>query len=209
MRDQRRVGIFLADLRDARVRELDVDVTVALPEPHLAPGFFHHPLAQILVRHEKDFAIGRHMRTIFSLRIARGADHIAQRLHLRGAVDIGHDVDAGMQRLVGGQFARIARLGQRAAGVHVRQQDLLGRVHDLRRLGHEMDAAKENDIRVGRLRLVGKAERIADIIGHFLDFLHLIVMRENDGVLLLLQGQDFLLQRDSSTGNFSPCGRGV
>ena len=59
MRDERRVGIFAANLRKAFVRELDMDVTVALPEPHLAPGLFHHPLAEILVRHEKNFAVCR------------------------------------------------------------------------------------------------------------------------------------------------------
>ena len=74
------------------------------------------------------------------------------------------------------------------------QEHFLGGIHDLRRLGHEMDAAKKNDISLRRLRLVGKAERIAHVIGHFLDFSHLIVMRQDHGSLLLLQGQDFFLQ---------------
>ena len=57
-----------------------------------------------------------------------------------------------------------------------------------------MDAAKENDVGLRRLRLVGKPERIAHVIGHLLDFAHLIIMRQDHGVLVLLEGQDFLLE---------------
>ncbi len=43
MRDHRRVRKFAADARDARVRELDVDVTVAPPQRHRPPRLLHHP----------------------------------------------------------------------------------------------------------------------------------------------------------------------
>ena len=117
------------------------------------------------------------------------------RLYLGGAIDVGDDIHAGMPRLVGGQLGGVARLGQRAAGVHVGQENFFLRIHDLRRLGHEMDAAKENDVGLGRLRLIGEAERIAHVIGHFLDFAHLVIVRENHRVLFLFQGQDFILER--------------
>jgi hypothetical protein len=42
--------------------------------------------------------------------------------------------------------------------------------------------------------LVGQAERITDVVGHALDVLALVVVREDEGVLGLLEGDDFLLQ---------------
>ena len=57
--------------------ELDVHVTVALPELHRAPGLFHDPLAEILIRHEEDVAVRR--RGLDDLDgVAAGADDIAR-----------------------------------------------------------------------------------------------------------------------------------
>jgi hypothetical protein len=99
-----------------------------------------------------------------------------------------------MQRLVGRQVARIARLGQRTPGVQIGQENLLGRVHNLGRFGHEMNAAEKDDVGLRRLRLIGKSERITYVIRDLLDLLHLVIVRENDGILLLLQRQYVFLQ---------------
>ena len=55
---------------------------------------------------------------------------------------------------------------------------------DRRRLGHEVDAAEDDRLRVGRGGLAGEPERVADVVGHVLHLGHLVVVREDDGVAL-------------------------
>lgn len=43
--------------------------------------------------------------------------------------------------------------------------------------------------------MIRKAEGIADVIGHLLDGLDLVVVSENDGVALSFKGEDFFLNR--------------
>ena len=79
---------------------------------------------------------------------------------------------------------------ERAAGVHVGQDDDLFRRQDLRRLGHETHAAKGDDLGVGGGRLARQVEAVADEIGEVLDFRLLVIMGEDDRVALLLQARD-------------------
>ena len=58
-----------------------------------------------------------------------------------------------------------------------------------------MHAAENNHVRVRLGRLLREAERIADEIRHVLDFRHLIIVREDDGVELFLEHKNFLRQR--------------
>ena len=58
-----------------------------------------------------------------------------------------------------------------------------------------MDPAEHNDVRVGLRRLLGQAERIPDKIRHVLDFRHLVVMGEDDGVQPALEIEDLHGQR--------------
>jgi hypothetical protein len=53
-----------------------------------------------------------------------------------------------------------------------------------------VDAAEKNDLGVGFRCLIAEPERIADEIGHFLKFSHLIVVGENDGVTFAFQFRD-------------------
>ena len=125
----------------------------------------------------------------------RASGSFPERFDLGGAVDVGDDVDAGVALLVGGEFAGVARFGEGAAGVEIGQEDFFVGVDDLGGFGHEVDAAEEDDVGLGGLGLVGEAEGVADVIGHFLDFAVLIIMGEDDGVFLFLEGEDFLLKR--------------
>ena len=78
-------------LVNAARRELDVHVTGALPQIHFAPGPFHHPGAEILVRNKENVSISR--RSAHDLvGIAAGADHVGQRFHAGAAIDVGDDV---------------------------------------------------------------------------------------------------------------------
>ncbi len=71
-----------------------------------------------------------------------------------------------------------------------------------------MDAAKQDDVGLRRLRLVGKAQRIAHVIGDLLDLLHLVIVREDDGVFRLLQRHHFFLQLGHPL-NLAHCRGGV
>ena len=193
--DDEGVGIFRLDPVDGVAGELDVDVTIALPQVHLAAGLFHDPGAEVLVGDEEDGAVGGGL--VDDLHgVAGGADDVAERLHAAGAVDVGDDVvvlvrvrlEEGFE-LVGG-----AGLLERAAGVGVGQDDDFARVHDLRGLRHEVDAAEGDDVGVGGLGVIGEAERVAHVVGDVLDVAGLIVVGEDDGVAGLLEGEDFLLE---------------
>ena len=48
-----RVRKLLAQFQQLLAPELDVRVTIALPQRHRAARLFHHPLAEIFVRHEQ------------------------------------------------------------------------------------------------------------------------------------------------------------
>lgn len=57
----------------------------------------------------------------------------------------------------------------------------------LRRLGHEVHAGKHDDIRFGRHRLAGKRQAVADDVCDAVeDLRRLVVVRQDDGVSLLL-----------------------
>ena len=77
-----------------------------------------------------------------------------------------------------------------AAGVHVGQDDDLFGRQDLRRLGHEADAAEGDHVGVGRRRLARQIEAVADEVGEVLDLRLLVIMREDHGVALVLQPLD-------------------
>ncbi len=58
-----------------------------------------------------------------------------------------------------------------------------------------MHAAENDHVRVRLCRLLGQAERIAHKIRHVLDFRHLVIMGQDDGIQLLLERKNFLRQR--------------
>ena len=67
---------------------------------------------------------------------------------------------------------------------------VFSRRQDLRGLGHEADAAKSDDVGVGRRGLARQIEAVADEVGEVLDFRLLVIMGEDDGVALALQPLD-------------------
>jgi hypothetical protein len=60
-------------------------------------------------------------------------------------------------------------------------------VHDLGAVGHKADAAKNDDILVGRACDLCKLKTVAAMIGNKLDRKILIIMGENKGALFLFQ----------------------
>jgi len=95
--------------RDARVRELDVDITISPPQRHWAFRLFHHPGAQIFVGHEEQVFFFRRCIDDF-YRVAAGANHVAERLHFGAAIDVGNRPEVRVRvlqsfQLVGGTIA--------------------------------------------------------------------------------------------------------
>ena len=147
MDDNLRVRKFFAQSQHLIALELHVRITVAVPKRHRPAGLFHHPRAEIFIRHEQQVFVLRRGLDDFH-RVAAGANHVAQRLHRRAAIDVGDGPEIRVGLLQRGQLVRRTAFFERTAGVLVRQHDNFLRVQNLRRLGHEMHAAEHNHVRV-------------------------------------------------------------
>jgi hypothetical protein len=60
-------------------------------------------------------------------------------------------------------------LGEGATGLRVREKNRLLRRQDGGGLGHEVDAAKDDDVSIGLGCLVREAERVPHVVGDVLD----------------------------------------
>ena len=120
MRNNHGTGMLCFDAVDAVASELDMDITIAAPEIHVAAGFFHDPSAEILVRDEEDIAVFRRGFDDFDGVTARH-DHISERLHARTAIDVGDDIVVFRAVLleISGEFVGRTGIRKRAAGIHV------------------------------------------------------------------------------------------
>ncbi len=96
----------------------------------------------------------------------------------------------GVRRAERRELVGRAAVLEAAAGVHVGQDDDLLRRQDLRRLGHEADAAEGDHLGVGGRRLARQIEAVADEIGEVLDCRLLVIMGEDHRVALALQPLD-------------------
>jgi hypothetical protein len=126
--------------------------------------------------------------------VRRGDAVVRERLDLGRGVDVHHGDRARMARLPGAQLLGRDAVGQRAAGVEVRDEHALVGAQDRRRLGHEVHAAEGDDGGVGLGRLLGEAERVADVVGYVLDLRTLVVVGEDHGVALTGERTDLGLQ---------------
>ena len=176
-----------ARARDVGGTDAGVDVALAIPHVERSPDHLLDVGAEEHVGPEEDLGVGAVLAqdVLDDLdRVRRGHAVVGQRLDLGRRVDV-HDGDrAGVLGLPGAQLLGGDRVGQRAAGVEVGNQDgLLGR-EDRGRLGHEVHAAEGDRRGVGRGALVREAERIADVVGDVLHLGELVVVGEDDRVAL-------------------------
>jgi hypothetical protein len=153
-----RIRILFANAVNAARRELDVHVTIPLPQIHFASRPFHHPGAEILVRNKKNVSIGRRS-TDDLVCIAAGADHVGQRLHSGAAVDVGDDVVVliGVLLQKRRELFRRTRFRKRTSRVEIWQNHALAWINDLRRFSHEMDTAKQDHVGLRFRRLITQA----------------------------------------------------
>ena len=152
------IWIFFADFVYAARRELDVHVTGALPQIHSASCAFHYPCAEILVRNKENISIDWRCANDLVC-VAAGANHVGQRFHASTAIDVGDHVIIFVRVLSQKlrQLFRRTRFGERAAGIEIRQNHTLGRINDLGCFRHEMDATKQDDVRVSFRGLITQA----------------------------------------------------
>ena len=87
-----------------------------------------------------------------------------------------------------------AAVGEAAAGLQVREQHQLLGVQNFRRLGHEVDAAEDDGVRARLGGLLRQRQAVADEVGHVLHVALLVVVRQDDGVELLLEALDLRLE---------------
>ena len=83
-----------------------------------------------------------------------------------------------------------AAVGERAAGLEIGHHHLARGIQDLRRLGHEVDAAEGDHVGFHLLGGLRELERVADEIGEVLDLGFLVVVGQDHGVALALDARD-------------------
>ena len=168
-----------------------MDLAMALPGDDLHVGLRRDILGQILVGNAEHRVLAEALDHLH--RVRRGAADVALRLHVGRGVDIGDDRDAGIALAQQPHVGAGDRGGERAAGPHVRDQHQLVGIEQLRGLGHEVDAALDDDVGVGLRRLLGELQRVADDVGDAMeDLRRLVVVRQDHRVAGLLEVVDRL-----------------
>ena len=143
------LGAHVGDVRRADAR---VHVALAVPDVHPPAG---HPLdvgAEEHVGAEEDLGVVAVLAAdvLDHLDGVRGgAAVVGLRLDLGGGVDVHDDHRARVLGLPGAQLVGGDRVGERAAGVEVGEQDRLLGGEDRGGLGHEVDAAERDHVGVG------------------------------------------------------------
>ena len=137
--------------------------------------------------------------------IGAGAADVGFGLHIGRGVHIGDHRQARMALFDQPHVSPGDRLGQRTAGLEVRDQHRLVGAEDFRGLGHEMHARLDDDLRLRARGLLGQTQAVADIVADPVEDLgRHIVVGQDDGVTLALEPVDL----DDQLGLGRPLHRG-
>ena len=181
------------ELHDLRYREFLVHMATAIPKQHAAARHRVDVVAQVIVGAKDDLGVGGEAVDDL-LGVARGHHTIGERLHGSRGVDIAHHLIAGMLGLESLQVGGLATVGQRAARGEVGAEHRLVGREQLTRLGHEMHATHHHHLGVGLGSLARQSQRIAHKVGNVLYVAGGVVVGQDDGILLLAQFSNLLLQ---------------
>jgi hypothetical protein len=124
--------------------------------------------------------------------VGAGAADVAFGLDRRRGVDVGHHRPPGEPGLHLAQALDGDHVGHRAAGVGTGQKDDLLRRQNRRAFGHEMNAAENDHLALGARRFQRQGQGIAGNVGHGLNLVALVVVRQQQGIAFLGQPANFL-----------------
>ena len=166
-----------------------VDVTLTHPNMHLPPGHFLDVATEEHVGKEEDlFILGNGIDDFHC--VTRRAADIGLRLDFRRRVDVADDHGVGMLLFPLPELLRGDGVCEGATRLEVRKEHLFVRTKNRSRFGHEVDAAKDDQIGVGLGRLACQGEGVPCEVGEILNLRDLIVMRKEDRVALFPQPVD-------------------
>ncbi len=183
-----RVGFLLG--LDVRVVNAEVNVAGTGPEVNLTPRFFPHKLAQIHVGQKEDLLVRRDGPNDVH-RVGGSAAIIGFALDGGGRVHVSHHHGPGVGFLPSPHLGHVGRSGQGAPGFQIREEDGFVRGKDGRGFGHEVHAAKDDDLGRGLGRLVGQKQGIPHDVGDVLNLRAFVIVGQNHGVSNFLEPLDF------------------
>src|ERR1700754_2554343 len=187
-------------LRDLLQAKDLMNHTSSIPQNHIPARLLYQVSSQIPVRRKNDLLIPWNtFHDLFS--VGRSADDVAQRFHLRSTVDIRNYNMIGMLVLKRLEQITRCRISQRTTRFQIRQHDLLRGIEYFGSLRHKMHTCKNDQVRGCLFRLLSQTQTIPKIIGNILDIRPLVIMREDDRILFLLQFLD--LQKKVQLGRNS------
>ena len=181
---------FLFHFGDGLFAEDFVHFAGALPEEQIPAGFAADPVAKVFVGSENDFAVFG--QAVDDLNGVGGGDAVVgEGFDGGGGVDIIDDEVVRMGVDEGFEFIRRGTFGEGAAGGEVGKQHGFVRGKHFGGFRHEVDPAEDNDLGVVVGGFPGQIEAVADEIGNILNFVDLVIMRENDGIHFALEFLNF------------------
>ena len=182
---------LLQSLQLLRLHEV-VDGAVAVQHHHiLLRDLLRHKAAQILVGDEENVLVGQGLDHLY--RVGGSDADVRPGLDLGGGVDVAHHGQVGVLRPHPVHVFLPDHVGHGAVGVEVRHQDLLVGGEELAALAHEVHPAVDNDGVGQALGLLTEIKGVSNVVRNGLDLRLHIVVSQDHGVFLRLQGCDFLL----------------
>ncbi len=178
-----RAGVRGAGRLDVRRADAGVDVALAVPDVHAPAELLLDVGAEPHVGAEQDLGVGAVglVDVAHDLDgVGRGAAVVGQRLDLGGRVDVHHDDPL---RVAAPASRRAAPASIEAASEQPASRSGIRTVFSGQRIEavSAMKCTPQKTIvsPLGRRRLAGEPERVADVVGHVLDLGHLVVVGED------------------------------
>jgi len=181
MRSELRCKIFTPNPR--------MDMTFAEPDIQLAPRRALDMCTQEHVGDEEDQSIFWQARNYFYGVRARATD-VGHGLHCCTGIHVGNDDSVRVLLATGPHVLRVDRLGERTAGLEIRQQNRFLGIQNRRGLDHEMHATENDDVGIRPRRFARQPERITDEVSDILHLWPLVAMCQDDRKTLLLESEN-------------------
>ena len=168
---------------------LVVDGAVPAVEDEVLLGHLQaHVVAQMHVGDEEDVLLRQLAHHLDG--VGGGHAHVAPALDLGGGVDVADHGEVVVARLDRVHVSLAHHVRHGAVGRGLGKQHRARGVEHLGALGHERHAAQHDGRAVERAGQTCQVERVAHVVGEGLRLAGNVVVREDDGVLLLLEARD-------------------